>query len=247
MSNIDIDFYCRVYDDFLEPQFCDQYIEKFEETITKDIKRHRELSACYREDGSMFCSNCDCMRTNPMEYERFSDLNSYLIPQWQRAVDRYKEDVKIHQNQWPEKYGWEELRIKRFRVDSTKFHGLKLHTDVYSYAHAKRFLAMMVYLTDDFEDGETHFPLFEAKIKPKRGRLLIFPPSWNYLHQGIPPNPPSRSGAKYFIMTHLVYVDEGDHVNYGIDFSDRTEAARDQVSTKIDKENRGLQMWPKNH
>jgi len=247
MSNIDIDFYCRVYDDFLEPHFCDQYIDKFEETITKDSKRHRELSACYREDGSRFCSNCDCMRTNPMEYERFSDLNSYLIPLWQRAVDRYKEDVKIHQNQWPDEYGWEELRIKKFRVDSTKFHGLKPHTDVYSYAHAKRFLAMMVYLTDDFEDGETHFPLFEAKVKPKKGRLLIFPPSWNYLHQGIPPNPPSISGAKYFIMTHLVYVDEGDHVNYGIDFSDRTEAARDQVSTKIDKENRGLQMWPKNN
>ena len=100
---------------------------------------------------------------------------------------------------------------------------------------------------DDFEDGETHFPLFETKVKPKIGRLLIFPPTWNYLHQGLPPQPPSKRGAKYFIMTHLVYVDEGDHVNIGIDFSDRTEAARDQVSVEMDKKNRGLQMWPKNH
>jgi len=241
MGKRDIDWYCRVYDDFLEPQFCAQYVDKFEETITKDAKRHRELSVCYREDGSMICGSCDCMRTNPMEYERFSDLNSYLIPKWQGAIDKYKEDVKVHRNQWPKAFGWEELRMKKFRVDSTKGHGLELHTDIYSYAHAKRFLCLMVYLNDDFEDGETCFPLFEAKVKPKLGRLLIFPPSWNYLHQGIPPKPPSRSGAKYFVMTHLVYVDEGDHVNMGIDFSDRTESARDHIAVKMDK---GNIQWP---
>ena len=45
-------------------------------------------------------------------------------------------------------------------------------------------------------------------------------------------------------MTHLVYVDEGDHVNEGIDFSARTEAARDDEHVKLEK---GLQMWPQNH
>ena len=247
MVNLDIDWYCRVYDDFLDPQICTQYVDKFEETITKDSQKHRELSVCYREDGSMICGSCDCMRTNPMEYERFSDLNTYLIPKWEKSVERYKEDVGIDHHQWPKTYGWEELRMKKYRVDSNKGHGLELHTDVYSYAHAKRFLAMMIYLNDDFEDGETHFPLFETKVKPKIGRLLIFPPTWNYLHQGLPPQPPSKRKAKYFIMTHLVYVDEGDHVNIGIDFSDRTEAARDQVAVEMDKKNRGLQMWPKNH
>ena len=244
MSNADIDWYCRVYDNFLEPQFCGEYVDKFEETILVDHQKHRELSVCYREDGSMICGGCDCMRTNPMEYERFSDLNAHLIPKWQKSIDRYKEDVEIHQHQWPEKYGWEELRIKKFRVDSTKGHGLEPHTDIYSYAHAKRFLCLMVYLNDDFEEGETHFPLFESKVKPKVGRLLIFPPSWNYLHQGIPPKLPSRRKAKYFIMTHLVYVDEGDQVNVGIDFSGRTEAARDAEHVKLEREH---QSWPQNH
>ena len=100
----------------------------------------------------------------------------------------------------------------------------------------------MVYLNDDFEEGETYFPLFESKVKPKMGRMLIFPPSWNYLHQGIPPKMPSRRKAKYFIMTHLVYVDEGDQVNVGIDFSDRTEAARDPEHVKLE-----VGTWPQNH
>ena len=33
----------------------------------------------------------------------------------------------------------------------------------------------MVYLNDDFEDGETYFPLFDVGVKPKQGRLFIFP------------------------------------------------------------------------
>ena len=192
----------------------------------------------------MICGDCDCMRTNPMEYERFSNLNKHLIDKWVKSVERYKIDVDIHHYQWPETYGWEEFRLKKFRVDSNKGHGLELHTDIYSYAHAKRFLCMMIYLNDDFEEGETYFPLFESKVKPKTGRLLIFPPTWNYLHQGMPPQQPSKRGAKYFIMTHLVYVDEGDHVNEGIDFSDRTEVARDVEHAKLEK---GLQMWPQNH
>ena len=242
MANLDIDWYCRVYDDFLEPQFCGEYVDKFEETILIDHQKHRELSVCYREDGSMICGGCDCMRTNPMEYERFQSLNVHIINEWQDAIERYKEDVGIHQYQWPKKYGWEELRMKKYRVDSNKGHGLKLHSDVYSYAHAKRFLCMMVYLNDDFEAGETHFPLFNAKVKPKTGRLFIFPPTWNYLHEGIPPQPPSKIGAKYFIMTHLVYIDKEDQVDVGINFSGRTEVARDSEAVKLD-----VGTWPKNH
>ena len=239
----DIDHYCRVYDDFLERAVCDEYVEKFEETITVDAERHRELSICYREDGSMICGDCDCMRTNPMEYERFHDLNVRLIDKWMEAVQRYKEDCGIDkfQYQWPKQYGWEELRMKKFRVDSEKGHGLELHSDVYSYAHAKRFLCLMVYLNDDFTEGQTYFPLMNTKVEPKKGRLFIFPPSWNYLHQGIPPQPPSKSGAKYFIMTHLVYVDKKEKVNVGVDFSDRTKVARDEEHAKLDQE---YALWP---
>ena len=71
--------------------------------------------------------------------------------------------------------GWEELRIKRFKVNEEQNHGLENHVDVYSHAHAKRFLCLMVYLNDDFEDGETYFPLFDVGVKPKQGRLFIFP------------------------------------------------------------------------
>ena len=201
MGNRDINWYCRVYDDFLEPQFCAQYVDKFEETITKDSKRHRELSVCYREDGSMICGACDCMRTNPMEYERFSDLNSYLIPKWQEAIDRYKEDVEIHQHQWPEKYGFEAFRLKRYMPNNID--QFPEHVDVLNLKTAKRFLVAFLYL-DNNSRGETVInpkdDLFVSFCK--QGSLLLFPPMWPWTHEGSKP----IDKPKYIIGSYLHYV-----------------------------------------
>ena len=110
----------------------------------------------------------------------------------------------MHPNQFPKEFGWEELRIKRFLIEGSKsknhfgvenYHGLENHVDVYSHAHAKRILCLMVYLNDDFEEGETHFSLFGTSVKPKQGRLLIFPTMWTYLHNRRRPLPTSNNMA----------------------------------------------------
>ena len=202
------------------------------------------MSVCIRDDGSkeIACGMCNCDRMGPMEYERFSELNDMLIHKWHGAVNRYTQDCDIDKIQWPKDVGWEELRIKRFKVNEKENHGLSDHVDVYSHAHAKRFLCLMVYLNDDFEDGETYFPVFDIKVKPKQGRLLIFPPTWNYLHRGIPPRSPSKRGAKYFIMTHLNYTDLS-LINEGTSFTDRNIPAYDLNINKMTKEELA---WPKN-
>jgi hypothetical protein len=243
MTNIDIDFYCRAYDDFLSPEECEEYIDKYEETLRVDNEKWKNLSVCIRNDGSKeaSCGMCNCDRMGPMEYERFSELNDMLIHKWQGSVKRYTKDCGIENKQWPKDIGWEELRIKRFKVNEKENHGLSDHVDVYTHAHAKRFLCLMVYLNDDFEDGETYFPLFDIKVKPKKGRLLIFPPTWNYLHRGIPPRSPSKLGAKYFIMTHLNYTDLS-LINEGTSFTDRNIPAYDLNTKKMTKEELA---WPK--
>ena len=244
MSNIDIDFWCRAYDDFLSPSDCEEYIEKYEETLRVDNEKWKQLSVCFTKDGNKnpTCGNCGCDRLGPMEFDRFSHLNETLIYKWQESVSKYAKDCNMHEAQWPNNLGWEELRIKRFRVNEEENHGLEDHVDIYSHAHAKRILCLMVYLNDDFEDGETYFPLFNVKVKPKQGRLFIFPPTWNYIHRGIPPRSPSKRGAKYFIMTHLNYTDLSV-VNNGTQFTEREAPAYDPNTKKMTKEQLS---WPKN-
>ena len=249
MGNLDIEHYCRVYDDVLAPEICDAYIQYYEETLRVDAEKHRRLSICYREDGSSVCGNCNCMRLNVHEYDRFGPLNSYLIKKLQAMVLQYKKDVNLHPIQWPEKFGWEELRIKRFLIEGSdqqnhgenNYHGLENHVDVYSHAHAKRVLTAMVYLNDDFEGGETYFSTFKKSVKPKKGRLFMFPPNWDYLHNGRRPLPPSERMAKYFIMTHINYIDLSQTNKYeGSTFERETAAYDPNIKGQTPEE----QAWP---
>ena len=50
-----------------------------------------------------------------------------------------------------------------------------------------RTLAWMVYLNDVDDGGETEFLYQQLKIKPVKGRIVIWPGSFTHLHRGNPP------------------------------------------------------------
>ena len=200
MTN-DINFYSRAYDNFLEPSICDEYINLYEQTLKEEADRVKELDLCYEKDGTKICNQCTCLRVNIMRHDRFKELNKMVLKKLMSAVKRYKQDVNLHSVQWPKKYGWEEFKIKRYVIG--KAEEFKHHVDVTSHSTAKRFLVLMIYLNDNFSEGETIFPVFGDTIKPKKGRLFMFPPLWPYLHAGKLPKGPGF--AKYFLGTYLTY------------------------------------------
>lgn len=80
----------------------------------------------------------------------------------------------------------------------------KLHVDAGHPSVFDRLLAMLVYLNDVEEGGETHFPYLDALIRPERGKLVIFPVNWPHLHAGQTP----VSNDKY-ILTGFIRMDVG--------------------------------------
>ena len=99
---------------------------------------------------------------------------------------------------FPQNYGFEEFRIKRYN----KGECFKQHVDVGDLKSSKRFLAFLFYLNDDFDEGGTLFRVPGTKyIKPKTGDCLIFPPTWQYPHEGM-----KATGTKYIMSTYLHYV-----------------------------------------
>mgnify|MGYP001200751392 CR=1 FL=1 len=197
--------YIRTYPNFFDEELCDAYVQTFEETMAKDAKEVEDTSICtgpVRPDGHKICGTCNCQRMNPMGFDRFDHLNTLALSKFQGCLDTYKKDVDLHVKAWPKEFGWEEFRMKRFLCDTDE--QFQDHVDVKSREGAKRFLIMMVYLNDDFDEGETQFSVLGDKIKPEKGKLLMFPPHWQYLHRG---NPPKNGYAKYFLMTYLNYVE----------------------------------------
>ena len=121
-------------------------------------------------------------------YKRFDDI-----------LEKYKQDVKVHEKALPEKSAWEEIRIKRYRTGTGNFLD---HVDVGDTISARRFLVFFVYLNDVAEGGGTEFPELDLTISPECGKLLVFPSIWTFLHRGNIP----ISNDKYILGSYKHYV-----------------------------------------
>ena len=96
-------------------------------------------------------------------------------------MDRYKIDTKLHPKQWPEKYSWEALRLKKYERNRGFFHD---HVDVGNYDSARRFLVFFAYLNTVEEGGETEFVDLDLQVSPECGTVLVFPATWEFIHRG---------------------------------------------------------------
>ena len=129
--------------------------------------------------------------------DKFMQLICYKIVD---VIKEYKKDLPDYVSWFPDKFAFEELRIKKYNPGTDDQFGL--HVDVQDPESAKRYLAILEYLNDDFEGGETEFPHHNLTVKPKTGTVLVFPPTWQYPHRGIPVE---SGNPKYILSTYLHY------------------------------------------
>ena len=88
--------------------------------------------------------------------------------------------------------------MKKYERDSSFFLD---HVDVGNYESARRFLVFFVYLNDVAVGGETEFVSLDLKVSAECGKVLVFPPTWQYRHAGKSP----VSNDKYIVGTYLHY------------------------------------------
>ena len=77
------------------------------------------------------------------------------------------------------------------------------HIDGGSHQFAERQLVAVWYLNDvPGPGGETEFRYQQVKIRPERGKLLLFPPFWTHEHRGVT----LEAGVKYIATTWVVFA-----------------------------------------
>ena len=141
-----------------------------------------------------------------VEHEEWQSVQNGMLEVFQDYIMHYKIDCSIGKNQWPETYGYEAIRMKRYLAND--YDRFDPHVDVMNHETAKRFLAFFIYLNDVEEGGETEFlnlkmpgTFIPYQVKPKQGRLLMFPPMWPWYHAGLKP----LSGMKYLLHSYCHY------------------------------------------
>ena len=185
----------KVYDDVIDEVSCKLLIEKFEDS-------HEYYKTIHQEDGD---DRISFEQIILVDHEEWESVQKGMLEVFQDYIMHYKLDCKIGPKMWPKTYGYEAIRIKRYLAnDYDRFDN---HVDVRDYDTARRFLAFFIYLNDVDVGGETRFDMYKPgtfipyEVQPKRGRLLIFPPTWTYPHTGLKP----ISGKKYLLHSYCHY------------------------------------------
>ena len=169
-----------VYDDVIPLKVCEGLINLFENSVENHEYFDNDHKPCFTQ-----------LNINTIHPELVRDLVSYV----KVAYGKYSVDVK---NKYlPELKVLEEFRLKRYNTSGDE--RFDEHIDVIDYSTARRSLAFLYYLNDN--DGNTVFPLQNLNVEPKCGRVVVFSPTWQYPHSGLPPT----NNNKYILSTYLHY------------------------------------------
>lgn len=172
--------YIKVYDNVFSESECKNLIDAFDEGEQEFIDEQK----------------CPQFHQVTLDESKSKQIVMSLFDH----INRYVDSNNIHDYMFPEKYAYELVRIKRYRPEyDDQFTD---HVDVNDHHTSRRFLSFIIYLNDVDEGGETYFVNLKKKIRPKCGRLVVFPPLWMFPHRGNP----VVSNTKYILSTYLHYV-----------------------------------------
>jgi len=139
------------------------------------------------------------VKPNDLKNEKFSLLKEYIHELHKCYLDYLEQ--------------WSFLKSIASKMDIGPFNiGEYLKGDHFSNMHSERvsintlhrLFAFMTYLNDVEDGGETTFSHYNIKIKPEKGKTIIWPAEWTHAHSG----EILKSGKKYIITGWLHFPPE---------------------------------------
>ena len=111
-----------------------------------------------------------------------------------------------YKEQWPfvkEKFNSVDIPSFNLQRYLPGEHFSKIHTERSSISNMHRIFAWMTYLNDveDDANGCTNFVHYKLKIKPEKGKTLIWPAEWTHAHAG----EVLTKGKKYIITGWICF------------------------------------------
>jgi prolyl 4-hydroxylase len=191
---MDLNEYIQVYDYTLSDDVCKHLIRVFNEQDVETLDNNG------RPKFQQF-NITQWLDDNTEHHDDWKDigiLHNALIESSHYWVQKYMDDVDCRM--WfPLRSELEQFRVKKYTAGTDD--RFDIHVDVGDHPSAKRFLSIFWYLNNVSEGGETIFK-DGPTIKPKAGRMVVFPPLWVFPHEGRP----TISNDKYLVSTYTHYV-----------------------------------------
>ena len=173
----------------LPDAFCDEVIRRFEEH-----PEHQRAGVIgqtgLRQDGIK--KTTDLVVSDKPEWQ---DVDQMFFRCMAAALREFREGFPYFKGPFKD-LGYQ---VQRYR-EGEYYHW---HVDGGSHQFSQRQLVALWYLNDvPGPGGETEFLYQDVKVRPERGKLVLFPPFWTHEHRAAP----VRNGAKYIATTWVVFA-----------------------------------------
>ena len=171
-----IEDFVGIFDGYLDDKICNEAIQHYEnqKKLNKTLKRSEYQSP----DVTKY--NDETLLLTGETLEIWQGALRTLMINFELALREYLKETQILSF-----CGVNDLNFTTVKIQKTK---------------PGQVLAYTIYLNDVEEAGETEFLFQKKRVKPKTGRIAIWPAGFPYVHRG---NPPLKE-EKYIITSWML-------------------------------------------
>ena len=168
---------------------CEEMIRRFE--VSQDEQYQGLIGQTLDKDTSIKRSTDIALSGKP----NWKDLDTALFRSLSRALREFRERYPFF------KGPFKDMGYAIQRTSPGEFY--HWHIDGGSHEFSHRQLVALWYLNDvEGPGGETEFLFQQVKVKPRQGKLILFPPFWTHEHRGVT----LQQGVKYIATTWVVFA-----------------------------------------
>jgi hypothetical protein len=192
-KTVNISNFIGTYDNYITKEECDKAIKLFEEQNKFNNTFNR---MCFEQSPV----------TQKQDQQFFAEGGNLEL--WWEELKPMMLNFDLAWNHYCQNTGAKDVYGQGFFYTSLKIQKT-LPTEGYHVWHIEhgkgfdnepRAFVFSIYLNDVEDGGETEFLHFSKRVKPKTGRIVIWPAGFPYVHRGNPP----LSGEKYILTSWMM-------------------------------------------
>tara|TARA_R110000796_G_scaffold85850_1_gene186061 strand:- start:477 stop:1067 length:591 start_codon:yes stop_codon:yes gene_type:complete len=191
-KTVNINNFIGIYDNYITEEECKKAIKIFEKQNDFNNTLNRQsierASVLHKQDQHYFAS--------PDNINIWWDDLKTIIFNFDIAFKHYCEATGAN-DIYGDPFHFTNLKIQK-TLPTEGYHVWHIEHGK-GYSNEPRAFVFSVYLNDVEDGGETEFLHFSKRIKPKTGRIVIWPAGFPYVHRGNPP----LSGEKYILTSWM--------------------------------------------
>jgi len=192
-KTVNINNFIGIYDNYILPEECNKAIKLYEDQnkFNNTINRigFEEASILQKQDQQYFAA--------PNNIDVWWESLKPMMVNFDLAWKHYTKNVGAD-DAYGVPFHFTDLKIQK-TLPTEGYHVWHIEHGK-GHSNEPRAFVFSIYLNDVEEGGETEFLHFSKRVKPKTGRIVIWPAGFPYVHRGNPP----LSGEKYILTSWMM-------------------------------------------